>query len=152
MLLIRKDGTGGNTHITWERGRGWIGLAIVPNRPGCKSAIWAKFDTQYRPRDLINQWARLIAHELGHNMGMSHTRGGIMNPSIVSGPFTKRAWRGDPAERLLTRFFGGEPIELDEPDPEPDPPPTGRQSCVIFANDGERAIRIDCTGVEIEIT
>ena len=75
-----------------------------------------------------------------------------MNPSIVSGEFTPTAWRTDPAFPLLKRFFGGEPIELDEPDPEPDPPPTGRQSCVIFANDGERAIRIDCTGVEIEIT
>ena len=111
-----------NTVVTWERGKGWIGLAIVPNNPGCGQRIWAKFDTKYQPRDMVNQWARLLAHEFCHNMGLSHTRGGIMNPSIVGGKFDRDEWRGDPSFPALKRFFGGNPINLgDEPD-KPDPP------------------------------
>jgi len=47
-----------------------------------------------------------------------------MNPSITSGPFTPRAWRGDPSESALVRFFGGIPVDLGigGPDPEPEPP------------------------------
>jgi hypothetical protein len=110
-----------NTVVTWQRGRGWIGLAIVPRSPQCRDRIWAKFDNRYQPRDMVNQWARLLAHEFCHNMGLSHTRGGIMNPSIVSGPFTPTAWRGDPSEPALTRFFGGQPVDLGIGDPKPEP-------------------------------
>lgn len=119
-----KDKSRANTVVTWTRGRGWIGLAIVPRSPQCRETIWAKFDTSYSPSDLLNQWARLLAHEFCHNMGLSHSRGGIMNPSIIRGPFTPTAWRGDPSESALTRFFGGKPIQL-EPGPNPDPDPPG---------------------------
>jgi len=114
-----------NTVVTWQRGKGWIGLAIVPRSPRCNERIWAKFDNRYQPRDMINQWARLLAHEFCHNMGLSHTRGGIMNPSITSGVFTETAWRGDPSESALVRFFGGDPVQLggDVPGPEPPNPP-----------------------------
>ena len=116
-----------NTVVTWTRGSGWIGLAIVPNSPRCGQRIWAKFDTRYRPSDLLNQVARLLAHEFCHNMGLGHTRGGIMNPSITSGPFGPRAWRGDPAERDLVRFFGGVPVDLKIGGPGPTPEPEPNQ-------------------------
>lgn len=121
IAFIREDNNPrANTLVTWQRGAGWIGLAIVPRGPKCGDRIWAKFDNRYQPRDLINMWARLLAHEFGHNMGMSHSRGGIMNPSIVSGVFTPKAWRGDPSEPILRRYFGGEPIGGDTPTPDPD--------------------------------
>lgn len=125
IVFIREDDNPrANSLTTWTRGRGWIGLAIVPNNPGCGDRIWAKFDNRYRPRDLLNQWARLLAHEYGHNMGMRHSRGGIMNPSITSGPFTATAWRGDPSQSILERYFGGEPVDLDDQPDEPDDPDT----------------------------
>lgn len=95
-----------HTRMTYQALRGPIGLAIVPSRPNCSSRIWARFEPKYRPGDTLNQWARLYAHELGHNMGLGHSRGGIMNPSITSGPFTKTAWRNDPSYRTLKRYFG----------------------------------------------
>lgn len=117
-----------NTVVTWQRSRSWIGLAIVPNSPSCKDRIWAKFDTSYGSsfsrQKTVDQISRLMAHEFCHNMGLSHTRGGIMNPSITSGPFRPDAWRGDPSEPALVRFFGGEPVDfgIGEPEPEPEPP------------------------------
>lgn len=125
-----------NTVVTWQGSRSWIGLAIVPNSPRCNERIWAKFANSYNPRDLLNQWARLLAHEFCHNMGLSHTRGGIMNPSIVSGPFTPTAWRGDPTESSLTRFFGGVPVDLGI-SPKPPPPPLPPENDYWFRGDFE---------------
>ena len=129
MVFVREDNNDrANTLVTWQRGAGWIGLAIVPRSPRCGERIWAKFDNRYQPSQLLDQWARLLAHELGHNMGMSHSRGGIMNPSIVGGPFTPTAWRGDPSESILKRYFGGVPVNLGgtpAPPVDPTPPPTG---------------------------
>ncbi len=124
IVFIREDGNrNANTTVTWTRGSGWIGLAIVPSNPRCRDRIWAKFDNRYRPSALLDQWARLLAHEFGHNMGMGHSRGGIMNPSIISGTFEGNEWRGDPSEPILRRYFGGEPVDLDpDDDDEPDPP------------------------------
>lgn len=123
IVFIREDKNNkANTLVSWQRGSGWIGLAIVPNRFSCGLRIWAKFDNRYAPSQMFDQWARLLAHEFGHNMGMSHSRGGIMNPSISSGPFTKTAWRGDPSEAILRRNFGGEPIVINPPKPEPPKP------------------------------
>lgn len=111
MVILRDDNDNrANSLVTFQRGAGWIGLAIVPQGPRCSDRIWAKFDTQYKPAALLDQWARLLCHEVGHNMGMGHTQGGIMNPSITSGPFTPTAWRGDPSFPKLQRFFGGEPV------------------------------------------
>ena len=107
-----QDQNRANTVVTWTRGNGWIGLAVVPRSPKCRERIWAKFDTRYQPRDLVNQLARLLAHEFGHNKGFSHSRGGIMNPSIVTGVFRPNAWRGDPSESLWIRSFGGNPVTL----------------------------------------
>lgn len=122
--FVRTEGTP-NIDFSWENLQGsTIGLAIVPGGPQrCNSRIWARFDPGYHPRDVINQWARLVAHELGHNMRLGHTNGGIMNPSILSGEFSEREWRKDPSFRTLARYFGGEPIDPpSDPDPEPPTP------------------------------
>lgn len=96
-----------HSQLSFERlSRGAIGLAIVPSNPTCNSRIWCKFSPNYRPSDIDNQWPRLFAHEIGHNMGLRHTRGGIMNPYITSGTFTSTAWRNDPSESTLRRYFG----------------------------------------------
>lgn len=135
MVLVGVDKpTKPGTKLTFQSLRGsTIGLAIVPNRPRCSDdPIWLRLDPSYHPRDVFHQWCRLVAHELCHNMGLSHTRGGIMNPSIVSGPFIETAWRGDPSEPALRRFFGGEPVPPRDHGPDgpgdPDPPktPSGR--------------------------
>jgi hypothetical protein len=121
IAFVRQDNDQANTIITFQRGPGWLGLASVPSRFSCALRVWAKFDNRYRPSALVDQWARLIAHELGHNMGMSHFRGGIMNASLTSGVFSLRAWRGDPAESRLRTYFGGTPIILPGPGPGPGP-------------------------------
>jgi len=94
-----------HTLISYTSLRGPIGLATVPSRPNCNTRIWAKFERSYKPKDVINIWARLYAHELGHNMGLQHTRGGIMNASLIGGKFTTTAWRNDPSWNTLRRFF-----------------------------------------------
>ncbi len=109
-----------NTIVTWQRGSGWIGLAIVPRGPKCGQQIWAKFDTRYGitfPLEkLVFQLAFLLAHEWGHNMGLSHTRGGIMSPTLINGIFHEDQWRrNDPALNTLIRFFDGIPVVQDAP-------------------------------------
>ncbi len=110
-----------NSIVTWQRGSGWIGLAIVPRGPKCGQTIWAKYDTRYGAsfplQRLIWQLAFLMAHEFGHNMGTSHTRGGIMNPSLINGTFYPDQWRrNDPLLPTLTRWFGGVPITPSPPE------------------------------------
>lgn len=107
---------------------GWIGLAIVPNTAlSCGSSpIWLRLLATYRggstDEAIITQWTSLIKHELGHNCGLSHSSGGVMNPSIING--LPVSWKGDPSEQLLRSRFGGVPIPADVPTP-PLPPPTG---------------------------
>lgn len=135
MLFLREDNNPrANTLVTWQRGAGWIGLAIVPQSPQCGERIWARFDNRYQPSDLLNQWSRLLAHELGHNQGMGHSRGGIMNPTITSGPFTPTAWRGDSSESIVRRYFSGIPVKI--PGSGPDvPPPPGSDGDYYFEGD-----------------
>lgn len=146
VFITTPSRSSAQTIVTWQRGNGWIGLAIVGQNQRCNSQIWAKFDTVYRPSRLVDQWSRLLAHEFGHNMGLRHSRGGIMNPSISSGVFDNNEWRGDPSEPILRRWFGGVPVPPrdapDDPD-EPDPP-----------NNDEVAIRgdlsVEVNGVSYE--
>lgn len=108
------------------RGGNWIGLAIVGwSGIRCSDSIWALFDLNYRPQNVLSEWTTLVKHELGHNMGLQHSSGGVMNPSIVRG--LPVSWRGDPSESLLKRWFGGEPVVPKQPPvPGPTPvPPTG---------------------------
>ena len=99
-----------NTTVSFvTRSNGWIGLAIVGQSESCSSKIWAKFLATYQPSNVLNEWTTLLMHELGHNAGLDHSRGGVMNPSIVQG--LAPTWRGDPSEPILVRAYGGEPIE-----------------------------------------
>jgi len=98
---------------------GWIGLAIVSNRETCSGKIWAKFDKNYRPGGgdtavLINRWISLMKHEFGHNCGLSHSRGGVMNSYLLGG--LPISWKDDVSYPLLKQRFGGEPIPRDTPD------------------------------------
>lgn len=117
-----------NITVSWERSRSWIGLAQVGRNQRCTTQYFAKFDNAYGSsftRDqLVNQLAMLMGHEWGHNMGMSHSNGGIMNPTLSRFKFTTKSWRGDPHEPTMKRWFGGIPYQVDTPPPPPiDPPP-----------------------------
>jgi hypothetical protein len=108
--ILTEDESQANTTISFvPRSNGWIGLAIVGEQESCTSQIWARFLSTYQPSNIVNEWTTLIMHELGHNAGLQHSRGGVMNPSIVQG--LAPTWRGDPSEPILVDYYGGEPIE-----------------------------------------
>jgi hypothetical protein len=103
---------------------GTIGWNYFP-RGGC-TPITGVLSNSYAPSDGGKLWANLECHETGHGVGLQHTRGSIMNPSILLvWPLT---WRGSPSESVLQRYFGGQPIpgrpKPDEPKPPPQPGPT----------------------------
>lgn len=102
--------------------------------PGRCSQIEGRLDIGYSPSDWW-MFAELEGHETGHGLGLSHTRGGRMNPSIIRTP-NVRSWRGDPSEAALRRMYGGEPIILPTPGPSPIPPPPGGQKIVIENSPG----------------
>lgn len=121
LLFERDDSEQGNIDISFvQPSGGWIGLAIVGSGQSCSDSIWAKFDRNYRPANLISEWTTLIKHELGHNCGLDHASGGVMNPYIISG--LPVSWRGDPSFPLLANRFGGQPI--------PTAPPKSRTLCI----------------------
>ncbi len=90
------------------RSNGWIGLAIVGQGQSCGSKIWCKYLARYQPSNVVREWTSLVMHELGHNAGLQHTRGGHMNAGILNG--LPASWKGDPSESILKRYYGGEPI------------------------------------------
>lgn len=115
LELIRDDSAvRSNIEVSFVRpDGGWIGLAIVGNGVTCGDTIWARFDQAYRPGNLLNEWTTLIRHELGHNCGLQHSSGGVMNPYIIAGLPT--SWRSDPSHPLLVQRFGGERIPTSSP-------------------------------------
>lgn len=112
-----------NIEFSFTRGDGWIGLAIVgnPSIQRCDSNIWCRYEYRYQPSNIVSEWTTLIKHELGHNCGLGHSRGGVMNPSLVPGLPPEWA-RNDPSYSTLVRWFSGEPIDLGG-SPEPPTPP-----------------------------
>lgn len=134
IAFIRRDGDP-KAHISASftvpqqegggRGGNWIGLAIVGwSGIRCSDQIWAMFDLNYQPQNIVSEWTTLVKHELGHNMGLQHSSGGVMNPSIIRG--LPISWKGDPSHSTLARWFGGEPVILkDGPVPPPVPPTQG---------------------------
>ena len=100
---------------------GWIGLAVIGNNGlGCSgNQLWCRYLQSYGRNfpleDRAHFWAVLIMHELGHNCGLGHTSGGIMNPSINR---TTPRWVGDTAANWMISRFGGVRVP-DVPDSTP---------------------------------
>lgn len=116
-------------NVEFERQAGSvIGWNEFPTPGTCAQTIQGRIDPGWTPGEPVYD-ATLWEHEqLGHGLGLRHTRGGIMNPSILR--FSRLTWKGDPHERTMRDYFGGVPVPLDDvnpptpgPDPEPDPEP-----------------------------
>jgi hypothetical protein len=114
LLLVREDGNSkANLQASWvSPDGGWIGLAIIPGTTSCSLSIWARFSKFYQ--GTTNSQISLWMHELGHNMRLQHSRGGIMNPTVTQ----IVSWKGDPSEPILKRYFGGIPVNVPTPEPE----------------------------------
>jgi hypothetical protein len=97
---------------------GVIGINYFPVG-GC-TPITGQLSASYAPHDGGKLWANLECHETGHGVGLQHTRGHIMNPSIVL--VWPLSWRGSPSLPALTRYFGGKPL-VDRAPPTPAPAP-----------------------------
>lgn len=83
-----------------------IGWNEFPQRGVCNQTVNGRLDTNFQPD--MGLWANLECHETGHGVALEHTRGGIMNPSILLvWPLT---WKNDPSFATLKRYFGGEPL------------------------------------------
>ena len=82
-----------------------IGFAYFPTPNTCNQTVNARLDNGFNPRATV--LAELYVHEYqGHSIGLQHTRGGIMNPSIGS-PQNPPSFKGDPSEATVRRYFGG---------------------------------------------
>lgn len=121
LLLIRKDGDPkANLQARWGNssllgGGSTIGLAIVPGSPpSCPMVIWCRYLNTYNPPD--SEHISLHKHEIGHNLRLSHSQGGVMNPSIMHN--LPLSWKGDPSHPILVRYFGGEPVPVNPIGPE----------------------------------
>lgn len=94
-----------------------IGWNEFPNPGTCDQTISGRLDTGYAPSD-YRLFANLECHETGHGVGLNHTNGHIMNPSILL--VWPLSWIGGPSESSMRRYFGGVPLPPVTP---PDPPP-----------------------------
>ncbi len=120
---------------------GVIGWNHFPLPNTCNQTISGRLDNDYgsAPRKMKG---RLEAHETGHGVGFEHTRGGLMNPTILDGPFS---FDGDPHERTAVRYWGGEPITIgDDPPPPPGPGAPIIEDLVIHSADGNTFV-FECT-------
>ena len=131
--LLTGENRGGE-HVdiesSWQQlSGGAIGLAIVGRGINCRQNIWQRYDPDYRGgssmESILAQQVSLWAHETGHNTGLGHVNGWVMNPSIVNGlpdPWDPR----DPSRSTLETRYGGvkyvPPGGNPPPDPDPDPP------------------------------
>lgn len=97
-----------------------IGLNYFPSSGSCGRIPSGSLDTGYDPSD----WrlhANLGTHESeGHGFGFNHTRGGIMNPSIVL--VWPLSWRNDPGWSQVTDYYPGKPLDSIPQPPPPQPP------------------------------
>jgi len=109
-----------------------IGYAYFPTPNTCNQTVTARIDNGFNPGKFT--LAELLTHEYkGHSDGLSHTNGGIMNPSIGS-PTKRPSWVGDTSFSRKRAYFGGEPIPGPGPGPTPtNPPITGSIFAETFA-------------------
>lgn len=106
-----------NINVKWRPLPGsTIGIAQFNNR-SCSNSVFCDLDTGY-----TGLMFELLCHEMGHNCNLEHTRGGIMNPSVLD--IEPHTWsKSDPSYSQLVRFFDGVPIPGPGPGPVPDPGP-----------------------------
>lgn len=99
-----------------------IGYNYFPRPDTCNQTVQGKIDSTFGASAIT--LANLLTHEYkGHGDGLEHTRGGIMNPSIIT--INPLSWLGDPSQARKFRFFGGVPIPVGPtPSPGPTPVPT----------------------------
>lgn len=84
-----------------------IGFAYFPTPNTCNQTVSAKIDSTYNVSAIT--LANLHTHEWkGHSDGLNHTRGGIMNPSIIT--YNPLSWLKDNSFPIKKRYFGGEPL------------------------------------------
>jgi len=99
-----------------------IGRNYFPQAGTCNQTIQGWISRSWYPSS--NRMVLLpclwVHEQLGHGVGLQHTRGGIMNPSIL--PVNPLTWRGDPHEDTMRRWYGGVPVPLDD-QPTPIPAP-----------------------------
>lgn len=129
--LDGKDRSGEHvdTKASWVRSSsGWIGLAILTLDLGCNDQIWQQYLNTYQGGStveiIIRQNTKLWMHEHGHNSGLPHGNGFIMNPSIMNDSII--TWTpADYSTATLKINYGGKPYVPGGTPPPTDPnPPT----------------------------
>ena len=108
-----------------------IGDNYLPQADKCGQSLRGRIDPGYNPSNVILRIILWIHENQGHGIGLRHTRGGIMNPSIILVPYPL-TWIGDPSFNTLRRFYGGKPLEPVDPTPPPSPGPSGFKLRGIF--------------------
>ena len=99
---------------------GVIGMNYFPQSNSCGRIPNGSMDSTYNPSN-VRLHISLGTHESeGHGFGFNHTRGGIMNPSIIDSELT---WVGDSAWSQVTRYYPAKPLD-DMPIPPGPVPPT----------------------------
>jgi len=119
MVIYVEYGERSEVDLKWKSfGGSTIGLAQF-NDQRCSDNVFQYLSKTYRANATL--LGTLHIHETGHNVNLRHTRGGIMNPSILR---TANDWSDDPSYSSLRKYFGGEPLPVPSPpDPtDPDPP------------------------------
>lgn len=122
---------------------GVIGMNYFPSSNSCGRIPNGSMDSSYNP----SNWqlhANLGCHESeGHGFGFNHTRGGIMNPSIVL--VWPLSWKGDTGWSQVTRYYPAKPLEGE---PGPNPPPTSPASQRVYLKANEAGSLISVVGVK----
>lgn len=138
-------------------GRAHIRIAFVPlfgstiglaefNSRNCSDSVFCHLDTNFSPNEATE--ADLLCHEIGHNMNLNHTRGGVMNASLSSISKFEGWIPSDPSYNTLVRFFGGEPIT---PGPGPGPTPKNLPVIVVPANSDVASLELNFTKSELHV-
>lgn len=95
-----------------------IGLAQLTGG-SCGRRLFCRLDPNYGSAGVV-QNAQLLLHEMGHNLGLEHTRSGVMSPTIERHS-TFTGWRtSDPSHRTIAKWYGGNPLDPITPTPPDD--------------------------------
>lgn len=140
-LIETDDINKAHIRVWWEVLMGsTIGLAQY-NSQRCTGWVFCKLDPGY-----TGLMFELFTHELGHNCNLNHTRGGIMNPSVIA--VNPKEWApSDPSYKILVKYFGGDPVT---PQPPPNPDDSLPQTKVDFTNHKSfKSINIDFPNNEL---